>query len=215
MAVPGRKRDVVREAHYWQLLSTGMGSVQACREAGIGRRTGLRSRLEAQRRLREQALAQRSARFLSMVERQQIASMRDRGWSMRKIGRELGRPASTISRELKQNTTGGRYDPVAAECRAQRERARPKPSKLEANEWLLDYVQSKLELDWSPEQISGALELESGDQSDRRIGVETIYRELYRCNGTGLSRALCAHCARSAANAEDAGRPRGGVSSIR
>jgi transposase, IS30 family len=193
VAVAGRKRDVVREARYWQLLSTGMGTVQACRDAGIGRRTGLRWRLDAERRAREQALTQRSERFLSEVERQQIASLRDRGWSMRRIGVELGRPASTISRELKNNTIDGPYDPVAAECRAQRERARPKQSKLELNEWLHDYVESKLEQDWSPEQISGALELEYGDTSDRRIGVETIYRELYRCDGTGLSRALCAH----------------------
>lgn len=193
MAVAGRKRDVVREARYWQLLSTGMGTVQACREAGIGRRTGLRWRIDAERMQRERALAQRSKRFLSAIERQQIASLRDRGWSMRNIGVELGRPASTISRELKRNTTAGPYDPVAAERRAGSERARPKLTKLERNEWLHDFVQSKLELDWSPEQISGALELEYGNQSDRRIGVETIYRELYRCDGNGLSRALCTH----------------------
>ncbi len=40
MAKAGRKRDVVREALYWQLLSTGMATVQACRDTGIGRCTG-------------------------------------------------------------------------------------------------------------------------------------------------------------------------------
>ncbi len=59
MAKAGRKRDVVREALYWQLLSTGMGTVQASRETGIGRRTGLRWRIDAERQAREHADEQR------------------------------------------------------------------------------------------------------------------------------------------------------------
>lgn len=45
MARRGRKRNLERERLYWDLLASGHGTVDACREVGIGRRTGLRWRL--------------------------------------------------------------------------------------------------------------------------------------------------------------------------
>ncbi|MEZ3160063.1 helix-turn-helix domain-containing protein, partial [Microbacterium sp. BWT-B31] len=39
-------------------------------------------------------------RFLTLVERERIADLRRQGASLREIGRQLGRPASTIKREL-------------------------------------------------------------------------------------------------------------------
>ncbi len=136
MAKAGRKRDVVREALYWQLLSTGMGTVQACRETGIGRRTGLRWRIDAERQAREHAAAARSDRFLSEDERRQIAGFRDRGMSMREIARLLERSPSKISRELGRNSSPAGYEPVAAERCAQVRRGRPKQSKLTGDVWL-------------------------------------------------------------------------------
>src|SRR5674476_129623 len=46
MARRGRKRNLERERLYWDLLASGLGTVQACRQVGIGRRTGLRWRRE-------------------------------------------------------------------------------------------------------------------------------------------------------------------------
>ena len=43
----GRKRQLDVEARYWELLSSGVGTVAACRGAGITRKTGYRWRAEA------------------------------------------------------------------------------------------------------------------------------------------------------------------------
>jgi hypothetical protein len=39
----GRKRQLDVEARYWALLANGIGTVEACRTLGIGRKTGYRS----------------------------------------------------------------------------------------------------------------------------------------------------------------------------
>ena len=50
-----------------------------------------------------------SGRYLSLVEREEIALLKVQGHSMQEIGRRLGRAASTVSRELRRNaaTRGG------------------------------------------------------------------------------------------------------------
>lgn len=53
-----------------------------------------------------------SGRYLSLTEREEIALLRVQGHSMQEIGCRLGRSASTISRELRRNSTtrgGGLY----------------------------------------------------------------------------------------------------------
>lgn len=42
----GRKRRRGTKSLYWQLILSGMGTVEACQEAGIGRKTGYRWRAE-------------------------------------------------------------------------------------------------------------------------------------------------------------------------
>jgi len=46
MAKRGRKRDLNRELRYWELLSQGIGTVEACRLVGVSRKTGCRWRAE-------------------------------------------------------------------------------------------------------------------------------------------------------------------------
>ena len=43
----GRKRRLVWEDEYWKLIIDGMPTVEACRQIGIGRKTGYRWRAEA------------------------------------------------------------------------------------------------------------------------------------------------------------------------
>jgi len=45
MARRGRKRQLEAESLYWQLILSGIGTVEACREVGIGRKTGYRWRV--------------------------------------------------------------------------------------------------------------------------------------------------------------------------
>jgi len=101
----GRKRQLEVESRYWQLLQSGVGTVQACRQVGITRKTGYRWRAEVGGlvpvRLAE---AVRSNRYLSLLERQRIAALHLQGVSIREIARRLERSASTVSRELHRNT---------------------------------------------------------------------------------------------------------------
>ena len=80
----GRKRQLDLESGYWKLLQSGVGTVAACKLLGIGRKTGYRWRAEngglPPARLAESA---RSGRYLSLLERQRIATLCERGLGVR------------------------------------------------------------------------------------------------------------------------------------
>src|SRR5690349_13302297 len=114
MALRGRKRQLEVEAEYWRLVASGVGTGVACAAVGITRKTGYRWRAESgglpPERLGEVG---RSGRYLARLERQRIATLRREGFSVRKIAKILCRHPSTISREVRRNTSvhdGGRYD---------------------------------------------------------------------------------------------------------
>jgi hypothetical protein len=79
----GRKRQLEVEARYWQLLLSGVGTIEACRKVGITRKTGYRWRAKVGGlvpvRLGE---AVRSNRYLSLLERQRIAALHGQGVSV-------------------------------------------------------------------------------------------------------------------------------------
>jgi transposase, IS30 family len=101
----GRKRRLDVESECWLLVGSGVGTVEACKQLGIGRKTGYRWRAE-NGGLPPAALGEgvRSQRYLSLLERQRIATLRRDGLGVRRIAEELGRSPSTISRELRRNT---------------------------------------------------------------------------------------------------------------
>nr|WP_229402894.1 IS30 family transposase [Micromonospora okii] len=94
------------------------------------------------------SLAPPSGRYLSFVEREEIALLRARGAGVREIARTLGRDPATISRELRRNaaTRGGKLDYRAsiAQWKAELMARRPKAAKLVVNERLREYVQERL-----------------------------------------------------------------------
>ena len=113
MARRGRKRQPDAESLYWQLILSGLGTVAACKEVGIGRKTGYRWSAEngglPPDRLAEDV---RSGRYLSLLERQRIATLHRDGLGVRAIADRIGRAGSTVSRELHRNTRPhdrGRY----------------------------------------------------------------------------------------------------------
>lgn len=99
----------------------------------------------------------RNERSLSPTEREEISRGLSAGVSVRGIATSLGRPPSTVSREVRRN--GGRtaYRATEADTRAWSRARRPKVCKLSAEVGLRALVAKKLELDWSPEQIAGWL----------------------------------------------------------
>jgi IS30 family transposase len=135
-------------------------------------------------------------RFLTLTEREQIADLRAGGASIRAVAAALGRPPSTISRELARNADPDRpegcYRPYAAHRTAATRRARPKPAKLITNQGLADYVQTGLHQRWSPEQICHALLVDHPDDREMRVCPETIYQALYLQARGNLRREVAA-----------------------
>ncbi len=78
-----------------------------------------------------------SGRYLSLVEREDIALLLVQGHSLHEIGRRLGRSASTISREVRRNATTRSgaldYRATVAQWHAERSARRPKVTKLAGN----------------------------------------------------------------------------------
>ena len=114
-------------------------------------------------------------RQLSIEERCSIARLREAGQSIRQIAAALDRQPSTIARELKRNT-GAKIGYQPSYAQAQTQARRWTGTRLEREDGLRERVLDRLADGWSPEQICGRLERESGH---RVISHETIYRFIY------------------------------------
>lgn len=121
----------------------------------------------------------RSRLALTLGEREVISRGIAARQSMRTIARELGRPASTVSRELRRNGGRDQYRAVDAESQAWVRALRPKPCKLFGNRFLQRVTSNKLTLHWSPEQIAGWLKRTYANDEFNQVSHETIYRSLF------------------------------------
>ena len=118
---------------------------------------------------------------ISAQERDQIAVLLASGLSLRKIAKELSRSVSSVSDEVKRNSTGGEYKSIAANSLSlQRNRQSRKINPLKDPK-IFSYVFDKLREGWSPEQIAGRLKrLNKGKTI---ICHETIYWYIYSPEG--------------------------------
>jgi hypothetical protein len=89
-----------------------------------------------------------------LVEREEISRGLAAGLSIRVIAGQLGRAASTISREVNGNGGRRRYRALHADRGAWSRASRPKVCKLARHPRLRDIVEDKLRRRWSPEQIT-------------------------------------------------------------
>jgi IS30 family transposase len=121
----------------------------------------------------------RSSRALTLPEREEISRGLVAGRSLRAIAAALARAPSTISREITRNGGATRYRAAGADSQAWKRALRPKPCKLAVHARLRQAVATKLELDWSPEQISGWLKRTFPRSEALHVSHETIYRSLY------------------------------------
>src|SRR4051812_16529362 len=113
----------------------------------------------------------RSPLRLSPREREEISRGLAAGESRRSIARRLGRSPSTIAREVTRNGDARRYRACTVDRASLARARRPKTAKLAA--WRLRaVVESKLELRWSPQQISGWLVGEFPDDLEMRVSHE-------------------------------------------
>jgi IS30 family transposase len=130
-------------------------------------------------------------RYVSLRERERLRDLQRAGLSIRKIAAILGRSPSTISRELRRNVTSSQgYMPHAAHRASVQRRRRPRPVKLLNNRQLYDYVEAKLRVKWSPQQINRRLVKDFPDVPEMRVSTETIYQAIYVHARGELSREL-------------------------
>ena len=109
---------------------------------------------------------------LNLEKRYQISALIKAGLNQKSIANELGVHPSTISREFKQNSDIVRGNNA--------EFAQINSSKVEMKKKkcfsltkpIEKYIRVKLKKDWSPEQISGRMKLDTGVS----VVHETIYR---------------------------------------
>ena len=142
----------------------------------------------------------RSGEQLSLVEREEISRDLAAGDSMRSIASRLGRAPSTISRELARNGGRGSYRAHAAEKRAWVRGRRPQMCKLAANPQLRRVVEEKLQIRWSPQQISRWLAVTYRGIEEMQVSHETIYVTLFIQARGGLKRELTTHLRTRRAN---------------
>jgi len=135
----------------------------------------------------------RRSKHLSSEDRGVIFSERSRGSSQRSIGRLLGRPASTIGRELARGRLDdGGYCPQSARrvYDARRQACRRKRKLVEGgaiHRFVHDHLVHRC---WSPEQIAHRLRLMKPDDPTARVSHETIYAAIYAQPRGGLKAAM-------------------------
>ena len=135
----------------------------------------------------------RSARVLSLKEREEISRGLASKDSLRQIADRIGRAASTVSREIGRHGGSQAYRAEQADHEAWTNAQRPKLCKLRQNSNLQRVVAAKLSANWSPEQISGWLSSEFPHNPEMRISHETIYRSLFIQARGALKKELMGH----------------------
>jgi len=183
-------------AAFWEAVRGGAATEEAGRVAGVSRETAHRWFAEAGG-VCGNGPRLVAGRYLSLAEREEIAVGRAEGLGVRAIAARLGRPPSTVSRELARNSgPGGRYRAMVAQQRADARARRPKRAKLAACGRLRRQVQAWLGEQWSPEQISAMLARQFPDDPEMRVSHETIYQAIY-VQGRGALRRELAVCLRT------------------
>jgi IS30 family transposase len=190
----GQQVPVVIRREFWRQVRAGYRVAVAAQRAGVSARSGWNWYSECGG-IPPMDLGEPSGRYLSLTEREEISAGLAGGASLRAIGRALGRPVSTIAREVARNRpVVGQYRAVGAQVKAEARARRPKPAKLAVNARLHDYVQKQLRSKSkpSPEQIAGRLRVDFPDDESMRVSTETIYQSLYVQGRGALNRELTA-----------------------
>ncbi|HCS56184.1 MAG TPA: IS30 family transposase [Gordonia polyisoprenivorans] len=170
---PGHRREL--ERRFWDKIAEGMLPSEAGIAVGVSPVRGSRWFREAGG-MSPYSWPAPSGRYLSFAEREEIALLRVQGKGIRDIAEQLGRSPSTISRELRRNaaTRSGtiEYRASVAQWKAEMFARRPKPTKLETNPELREYVHDRL----SGNVVTADGETVSGPEVGRWTGRNKPHR---------------------------------------
>ena len=113
---------------------------------------------------------------LTRDSRCQLYALKKRGDSATQVSKELGVHRSTIYRELKRNSgqRGYRYKPANEKALERRNSASKKKPKMTPT--MISTIEEKLNLQWSPVQISGWLK----KLGEAVVSHETIYQYIWK-----------------------------------
>lgn len=119
----------------------------------------------------------------SDAERSEIKILLSKGFSNPEIGEALARDRSSISREIKRNSTKGEYEPLKAKVKARQRRRYSKYQGMKINDHadLRAYVIISLKQHRTPQQISGRLR--TVDCHLPYVSKKAIYEWLYSAHG--------------------------------
>lgn len=119
-------------------------------------------------------------RSLTRDDRSVIAAGLRAGWTLERIGKEIGRDRSVICREVARNSSedGSYWGPVAHRVAHERRR-RPKEFRLVAEPALCRQIEAWMDEGWSPKLIARVLREDSPHMIMGRVSHETIYQALY------------------------------------
>ena len=128
---------------------------------------------------------------LQPEEREQISLMLSNNSTMMQIAAALNRSASTIGRVVYRNHSPGGYLAVSAHSQAKkRERdSHRRPSMILSSEQMQSYIYEKMQLLWSPYQISKRMTKDIG----LTVSHETIYQYIYVQTKGELKKELTAY----------------------
>ena len=122
----------------------------------------------------------RTYKQLTYEQRCQIEVLKKSGITQQRMADLIGVSQSSISRELSRNTGLRGYRQAQAQRQTlERRQATVKRHKMTAV--LIDEIEDKLFIKWSPEHISGWLLA----NQDTRISHESIYRHIWADKGAG------------------------------
>lgn len=127
---------------------------------------------------------------IKKAERLEIAILLKKKYSIRDIADALRRNPGSISREVKRNSVNGVYDPLKANHKAyvNRKYSKYQGMKVVEDDQLRDYVEKKIEEDWSPEEVAGRIkEIET---NIKYVSRGAIYKFVYSVYGRPLEQHL-------------------------
>lgn len=120
---------------------------------------------------------------LSISDRRRLFTLLEMGFSVTEIAQRLSKHRSTLYRELKRNSEPEGYFPKTAQLKTEDRARKKRPSKLQKDGVLRDYVIRSLKKGWSPEQISGRMKYH---QLSFYASHETIYQFIYNSKDKNL-----------------------------
>lgn len=121
----------------------------------------------------------RKSKHLTYQERIQIQTLRKENFSHNAIARHIGRDRRTVDREIKRNSTKHGYQPRVAGQLYRRRRRRSQYKKV--NKKMLSYIEKKLKLQHSPDQIANTMQRNIGC----KISTKRIYQLIWKNKKNG------------------------------